>query len=110
MSVANIIWSGKSHRHVKHPCSHTCMVKQLTRCFQATSLQNVDFKMKKGSNQQGIFMDNGSGGWLSDLTFTGGKYGAFLGSQQFTSRNLVFTDCSTAIFMNWNWVRQSALL
>ncbi|UJO13497.1 Glucan 1,3-beta-glucosidase [Fulvia fulva] len=70
---------------------------------QATSLQNIDFKMKKGSNQQGIFMDNGSGGWMSDLTFTGGRYGAFLGSQQFTSRNLVFTDCSTALFMNWNW-------
>jgi len=48
-------------------------------------------------------MDNGSGGFFSDLLFTGGQYGAFLGSQQFTSRNLTFIGCSTAVFMNWNW-------
>ncbi|EME85443.1 glycoside hydrolase family 55 protein [Pseudocercospora fijiensis CIRAD86] len=70
---------------------------------QATSLQNIDFKMTEGGNQQGIFMDNGSGGWMSDLTFEGGKIGAFLGSQQFTTRNLKFTNCQTAIVMNWNW-------
>ncbi|CAK3804513.1 Hypothetical predicted protein [Lecanosticta acicola] len=70
---------------------------------QATSIQNVDFKMKPDSKQQGIFMDNGSGGFFSDLTFEGGLVGAFLGSQQFTSRNLKFTNCKTAIFMNWNW-------
>ncbi|KAM3423058.1 hypothetical protein BST61_g524 [Cercospora zeina] len=72
---------------------------------QATSLQNIDFVMTEAadSEQQGIFMDNGSGGFFSDLTFTGGKFGAFLGSQQFTSRNLVFKNCRTAIYMNWNW-------
>lgn len=72
---------------------------------QATSLQNIDFIMTEGadSQQQGIFMDNGSGGWMSDLTFTGGKFGAFLGSQQFTTRNLRFKNCQTAIQMNWNW-------
>jgi hypothetical protein len=70
---------------------------------QATSLQNLVFRMKKGSNQQGIFMDNGSGGFMSDLKFIGGKFGAFLGSQQFTTRNLEFEDCETAIYMNWNW-------
>lgn len=70
---------------------------------QATSLQNIEFKMKEGSNQQGIFMDNGSGGFFSDLTFSGGKVGAFLGSQQFTSRNLNFTNCATAIYLNWDW-------
>ncbi|EGP90179.1 uncharacterized protein MYCGRDRAFT_10638, partial [Zymoseptoria tritici IPO323] len=70
---------------------------------QATSLQNLVFRMKKGSNQQGMFMDNGSGGWISDCKFIGGKFGAFLGSQQFTTRNLEFQDCDTAIYMNWNW-------
>ena len=72
---------------------------------QATSLQNIVFKMSTDpdTQQQGIFMDNGSGGFFSDLTFEGGKYGAFLGSQQYTIRNLTFTDCQTAIFMNWNW-------
>ncbi|KFZ09951.1 hypothetical protein V501_05394 [Pseudogymnoascus sp. VKM F-4519 (FW-2642)] len=74
---------------------------------QATSLQNIVFNMRTdGGNalaQVGIFMDNGSGGFMTDLTFNGGKYGAFLGSQQFTSRNLKFNNCQTAIFMNWNW-------
>jgi hypothetical protein len=29
--------------------------------------------------------------------------GAFLGNQQFTTRNMTFNGCKTAIFMNWNW-------
>jgi len=74
---------------------------------QATSLQNIRFEMVKGggsaNKQQGIFMDNGSGGFMSDLTFNGGNYGMFLGNQQFTTRNLKFNGCQTAIFMNWNW-------
>ena len=57
-----------------------------------------------GTQQQGIFMDNGSGGFMTDLTFNGGKYGAFFGNQQFTTRNLTFNDCQTAIYMNWNWL------
>jgi len=72
---------------------------------QATSLQNIVFNMYQGadSQQQGIFMDNGSGGFMVDLVFNGGNYGAFLGNQQFTSRNWTFNNCNTAIFMNWNW-------
>ncbi|KAJ5161775.1 hypothetical protein N7492_007167 [Penicillium capsulatum] len=74
---------------------------------QATSLQNIRFEMVKGggsaNKQQGIFMDNGSGGFMSDLTFNGGNYGMFLGNQQFTTRNLKFNGCQTAIYMNWNW-------
>ncbi|KAF2735693.1 pectin lyase-like protein [Polyplosphaeria fusca] len=74
---------------------------------QATSLQNIRFEMTKGGDnnqQQGIFMDNGSGGFMTDLTFNGGKIGAFLGNQQFTTRNLTFNGCETAIYMNWNWL------
>ena len=74
---------------------------------QATSLQNIRFEMVKGggdaNQQQGIFMDNGSGGFMADLTFNGGNYGMFLGNQQFTTRNLTFNDCNTAVFVNWNW-------
>lgn len=74
---------------------------------QATSLQNIRFEMVKGggdaNKQQGIFMDNGSGGFMADLTFNGGNYGMFLGNQQFTTRNLTFNDCNTAVFVNWNW-------
>ena len=72
---------------------------------QATSLQNIEFNMRdKSSKQIGIFMDNGSGGFMADLTFNGGQYGAFFGNQQFTTRNLKFSNCDTAIFMNWNWL------
>lgn len=75
---------------------------------QATSLQNIEFNMHEDKSeanaQQGIFMDNGSGGFMTDLTFNGGKYGAFFGNQQFTVRNLKFNGCKTAIYMNWNWV------
>ncbi|RDA83617.1 hypothetical protein CP532_6918, partial [Ophiocordyceps camponoti-leonardi (nom. inval.)] len=75
---------------------------------QATSLQNIEFRMiesrSRDNKQQGIFMDNGSGGFMSDLTFIGGRYGAFFGNQQFTTRNLKFFGCNTAIYMNWNWV------
>lgn len=73
---------------------------------QATSLQNIVFNMVSGatSTHQGIFMDNGSGGFMSDLTFNGGNIGALLGNQQFTTRNMTFNNCNTAIFMNWNWL------
>ncbi|KAK2747757.1 hypothetical protein FQN57_001787 [Myotisia sp. PD_48] len=74
---------------------------------QASSLQNLRFEMVRGggaaNRQQGIFMDNGSGGFMTDLVFNGGNYGAFFGNQQFTTRNLTFNDCNTAIYMNWNW-------
>lgn len=75
---------------------------------QATSLQNIRFEMRKDggeeNKQQGIFMDNGSGGFMSDLVFNGGRFGAFFGNQQFTTRNLTFNECQTAIFMNWDWL------
>ncbi|QIW95418.1 hypothetical protein AMS68_000936 [Peltaster fructicola] len=76
---------------------------------QATSLQNIVFRMVQGTlgdknQQQGIFMDNGSGGYMEDLIFIGGGIGLFAGNQQFTVRNLTFNYCETAIFQNWNWV------
>lgn len=74
---------------------------------QATSIQNVVFNMAEGDagkDQKGIFQDNGSGGFMSDLVFNGGAIGAFLGSQQFTTRNMTFNNCGTGIYMNWNWL------
>lgn len=56
------------------------------------------------NKQQGIFMDNGSGGMLSDLVFNGGNICAFMGNQQFTARNFTFNNCQTAIYQNWGWV------
>ena len=72
---------------------------------QATNLQNLVIEMStaEGTQQQGLFMESGSGGFMSDLTFYGGKLGALLGNQQFTSRNLTFFGCQTAIHQIWNW-------
>ncbi|KAI8615101.1 pectate lyase superfamily protein-domain-containing protein [Chytriomyces sp. MP71] len=70
---------------------------------QATSLQNIFFDMVPGGAQQGLFMENGSGGFLSNLTFTGGKVGMVVGNQQFTTRDLVFNNCNTAVQMLWDW-------
>ncbi|MCJ1479117.1 hypothetical protein MMC13_007801 [Lambiella insularis] len=86
------------------PSAGACIHWQVA---QATSLQNIQFEMVQGGSgnkQVGIFMDNGSGGFMTDLTFNGGNYGAFLGNQQFTTRNLTFNNVQTAIYMNWNWV------
>jgi glucan 1,3-beta-glucosidase len=94
---------------------------------QATSLQNIKFVMRpkteSGNQQQGvrflsmqvlrreirtdnvqIFMENGSGGFMTDLVFIGGNRQMFLGNQQFTTRNLTFIDGNTAIYMNFNWL------
>ncbi|KAJ6645755.1 Glucan 1,3-beta-glucosidase [Pseudolycoriella hygida] len=72
---------------------------------QATSLVNIHFIMSTASNtgHRGIFMENGSGGFMSDLKFVGGKFGMWVGNQQFLSINLSFDRCDTAIYMNWNW-------
>ncbi|KAJ8122862.1 hypothetical protein O1611_g9734 [Lasiodiplodia mahajangana] len=72
---------------------------------QATSLQNIIFKMSSnaGTQHQGLFIEDGSGGFMNDLIFYGGKYGAVFGNQQFTVRNLTFYDAVTAINQIWNW-------
>jgi glucan 1,3-beta-glucosidase len=72
---------------------------------QATSVTNVHFKLstEAGNKHQGIWMENGSGGFISDLTFDGGRFALWVGNQQFTSRNLTITNAETAIYMNWNW-------
>lgn len=49
-------------------------------------------------------MAQGSGGWYEDLIFNGGGVGLYAGNQQWTSRNLTFNGCNTAVFQNWGWV------
>ncbi|OCK96142.1 glycoside hydrolase family 55 protein [Cenococcum geophilum 1.58] len=72
---------------------------------QATSLQNVQIIMTASSDsqQQGIFIENGSGGFMSDVTVTGGLYGANIGNQQFTMRNLVISNAIVGISQIWDW-------
>ncbi|KAJ5662530.1 Pectin lyase fold/virulence factor [Penicillium maclennaniae] len=72
---------------------------------QASSIQNVEIEMSSasGTQHQGIFIENGSGGFLTDITITGGLYGANVGNQQFTMRNLVISDAVTCISQIWDW-------
>lgn len=58
---------------------------------------------RDGTNATGIFMENGSGGFVSDLYFEGGNIGFRAGSQQYTARNLKFRKVHTAISMIWDW-------
>ncbi|KAK6697604.1 hypothetical protein SNK04_013857 [Fusarium graminearum] len=55
------------------------------------------------NTQQGIYMENGSGGFLADLTFVGGNIGAYFGNQQFTTSHLVFVSSKTAAQVHWDW-------
>lgn len=72
---------------------------------QATSIQNCIFRLSQhpGAQHTGIFMESGSGGFLGDLVFYGGQYGAQFGNQQYTARNLTFYNSQTAILQLWDW-------
>ncbi|THV07925.1 exo-beta-1,3-glucanase [Dendrothele bispora CBS 962.96] len=72
---------------------------------QATSLMNIQFFMSTDANtaHQGIWMENGSGGFMGDLVFNGGKFGMWVGNQQFTVRNITVNNANTAVFSIWNW-------
>ncbi|KAJ6500511.1 exo-beta-1,3-glucanase [Mycena sanguinolenta] len=72
---------------------------------QATSLMNIVFEMSQAANtaHQGIWMENGSGGFMGDLVFNGGKFGMWVGNQQFTVRNITVNNAQTAVFGDWNW-------
>jgi glucan 1,3-beta-glucosidase len=49
-----------------------------------------------------IFMQ-GSAGFLTDVTITGGLYGLNVGNQQYTMRNVAISDSITAISQIWDW-------
>ncbi|KAI0818528.1 glycoside hydrolase family 55 protein [Irpex lacteus] len=72
---------------------------------QATSLQNVvvDMSTEPGTQHRGMFMENGSGGFMGDLVFNGGNIGLHVGNQQFTVRNLTVSNANTAVKCIWNW-------
>ncbi|AEO64870.1 glycoside hydrolase family 55 protein [Thermothielavioides terrestris NRRL 8126] len=72
---------------------------------QATLIQNCAFRLSSHpeDNHVGIFMEEGSGGMMTDLVFYGGKRGALFGNQQYTMRNLTFYGSDTAIEQIWNW-------
>lgn len=70
---------------------------------QATSLQNVELKANAGTTQIGMYAENGSGGQISDVTFTGGGVGLYGGNQQFTAQRLTFNGCTIGVHVIWDW-------
>ncbi|KAH6618327.1 glycoside hydrolase family 55 protein [Chaetomium sp. MPI-SDFR-AT-0129] len=72
---------------------------------QATSLTNIVFKSSsaKGSQHQGLFVEEGSGGYMGDLVFEGGAQALSIGNQQFTMRNITIRGAKTAIQQLWSW-------
>ncbi|KAJ5387333.1 hypothetical protein N7509_009874 [Penicillium cosmopolitanum] len=85
------------------PSAYVCAIHW--QVAQGTSLENIEFYMSQatGNTQQGIYMENGSGGFMANLTFVGGNFGAYLGNQQFTTSQLVFVQCKTAMQIHWDW-------
>lgn len=75
---------------------------------QATHLNNIHVKMRPktdtNNKQIGVYAENGSGGFMSDIFTEGGQIGLQLGSQQFTSRNLQVSNAGTCIQMVFDWV------
>ncbi|KAJ7818674.1 exo-beta-1,3-glucanase [Mycena olivaceomarginata] len=65
---------------------------------QATSLMNIVINMSTAPDtaHQGLVMENGSGGFMGDLVFNGGKIGMSVGNQQFTVRNVIVNNAQTA--------------
>lgn len=55
------------------------------------------------AGQVGIWAENGSGGFIGDIVFSGGLYGILCGNQQFTATFLVFQSCKNAIGLIWDW-------
>ncbi|KAH9839344.1 exo-beta-1-3-glucanase [Rhodofomes roseus] len=72
---------------------------------QATSLVNIVVEMSTASDttQEGLYMEDGSGGFMGDLVFNGGKYGLDVGNQQFTVRNVTINNAQTAVQTIWGW-------
>ncbi|KAL4733150.1 hypothetical protein BDV11DRAFT_175970 [Aspergillus similis] len=69
------------------PNAYVCAIHY--QIAQATSLQEVELIATTGTTQQGIYAENGSGGMMSDITFTGGNFGFF------------------QIIWDWGWVWKS---
>ncbi|KAK7191233.1 hypothetical protein DPSP01_008305 [Paraphaeosphaeria sporulosa] len=72
---------------------------------QATSIQNVKIQMNVAANSvhAGIFIENGSGGHLTDIETVGGLYGLNVGNQQFTMKNIKISNAVIGISQIWNW-------
>jgi len=87
-------------RKVSAGTTVTCIHYQVA---QATSVQNLELIAAAGSQQIGMFAENGSGGGISDVTFTGGGVGLKGGEQQFTAQRPTFNGCTIGVQVIWDW-------
>jgi len=76
---------------------------------QATNLINVHFNLPVDSNHIGIQMDGGTSGggsglFMGDLTFSGGLIGLRFNNQQYSLKNLKFTNVGTAIAITHGFI------
>ncbi|KAG8878499.1 hypothetical protein FRB98_006108 [Tulasnella sp. 332] len=99
----------KSIRHFVIDLTRTSATSGATgihwQVAQATTLVDIVINMNTdpSTNHQGIFMENGSGGYMNGLIMNGGQYGLNVGNQQFTVRNLTVNGARTGIYANWAW-------
>lgn len=80
-----------------------CLLKEV--CVQADKFHTILLPgsfLHHDSNVPRLHK-SGSGGFMNDLIFNGGKKGAVFGNQQFTVRNLSFNNAVTAIDQIWDW-------
>ncbi|KAI8648701.1 Pectin lyase fold virulence factor [Fusarium keratoplasticum] len=109
LNTANFLRSIKNFKidiRLTDPYAYVCAIHW--QVAQAASLENIEFYMLYNSDvphstQQGIYMENGSGGFLADLTFVGGNFGAYFGNQQFTTSHLIFVNSKIALQVHWDW-------
>ncbi|KAJ7184275.1 exo-beta-1,3-glucanase [Mycena filopes] len=74
-------WYQNQNNLIPATTSGTCLHWQVA---QATSLMNITFRMSNASDtvHQGIWMENGSGGFMGDLVFDGGAYPSYILSRR----------------------------
>ncbi|KZT72230.1 glycoside hydrolase family 55 protein [Daedalea quercina L-15889] len=82
---------------------------------QSTSLVNIVVEMSTASDttQEGLYMEDGSGGFMGDLVFNGGMYGLDVGNQQFTVRNVTVNNAQTVkiqTIWGWGWTWQGVTI
>lgn len=61
-------------------------------------------------NRLGITVaENGSGGWISDITVEGGLYGFLGGNQQYSVSNLAVRSAKNGVGLIWDWAWVSSV-
>lgn len=78
-SVRNLIIDGRDMAINSYPDAKPAGIHW--QVSQATSLVNVKIIMNSDPtmNHRGLFIDNGSGGYMVDMEFEGGKFGMWTG-------------------------------